>query len=389
MHLAIIFYNIGGYHAARLRAAYHRCQERGWHFTAIQVTNRTQEHPWGDLESEFTFPLKTLIPAENHSSDPGFESSKAATLLPALLQELAPSVLVIPGWGFPVSRTALRWCQGHRVPSIVMSESKEDDEKRTWWKEALKSWLYIRKYKAALVGGKRHRDYLIRLGFPEAKIFLGYDVVDNDYFSQGAAIARQNPQAARQRQPLIPLKPYFLAVTRLIPRKNILRLIEAFAAYCQQVQMAEAWNLVICGSGEEAERAHQLVRELKLQSHVHFPGFVNYQNIVHWYGLANGFIHPALVEQWGLVVNEACAAGLPILGSQTVGACSELVIEGHNGFLFQPDRPEEITRSLLRLHDLNPHQRKVMGEASQSIIVRYSPQQFAEGLFGAIEIALA
>ena len=59
MHIIVLFYNIGGYHAARLRAAYQACYEKGWNLTAIQVTDNTQEHPWGSIENEITFPLQT------------------------------------------------------------------------------------------------------------------------------------------------------------------------------------------------------------------------------------------------------------------------------------------------------------------------------------------
>jgi glycosyltransferase involved in cell wall biosynthesis len=267
-----------------------------------------------------------------------------------------------------------------------MSESKWDDDKRFWWKEQLKSWLYVRKYDAAIVGGKLHRDYLVKLGFPPEKIFFGYDVVDNDYFTQGADAARQNPTATRQCQPKIPAKPYFLSVTRLIKRKNVLMLVEAFSVYRQQVEENEAWDLVICGSGEEEEAIRSLILARGIEDSVHLPGFVSYQEVVDWYGLAGAFIHPALQEQWGLVVNEACAAGLPILGSCTVGACYEIVLDGENGFLFDPNSKQEITQSLLKMHQLPKNTRCEMGQLSKQIVTKCSPQKFAEGLLQATHV---
>lgn len=148
MHIVVIFINVGSYHAARLRAAYSACQEKGWQFTAIQVTDDTLEHPWGDLEREITFPLKTLLPKNDESS----YAEQAAAVLPGFLDNLQPSAVVIPGWGFPVSRAALSWCKHHQVPAILMSETKWDDEKRLWWKEKIKFWLLIGKFDAALVG---------------------------------------------------------------------------------------------------------------------------------------------------------------------------------------------------------------------------------------------
>jgi glycosyltransferase involved in cell wall biosynthesis len=381
MHIVVIFINIGSYHAARLRAVYSACQQKGWSLTAIQATDNTLQHPWGDLEREITFPLKTILP---QASTAIYKEEQAAALLPSCLDNLQPDVVVIPGWGFIISRTALSWCQHHRIPTIVMSETKWDDEKRQWWKEKVKFWLYISKFDAALVGGEMHRDYLIKLGFPQERIFLGYDAVDNDYFAKQAQLARLDAAAARRRQPKIPARPYFIVVTRLLKRKNVYRLVEAFAIYRQQIGEAQAWDLVICGNGEEEAAIRNLTLEKKLSNCVHLPGFINYQAIGDWYGLANAFVHPALQEPWGLVVNEACAAGLPIVSSRLVGASYELVKDNDNGLLFDPERTQEMTQALLTIHRMPPDVRNKMGKLSQKIVTKFSPQSFADGIFKAI-----
>lgn len=378
MHIVVIFINIGSYHAARLRAAYSACQQQGWSLTAVQVTNDTLEHPWGNLEQEITFPLKTLLPKSSTTY-----AEIAAAVLPSFLDNLKPDVVVIPGWGFPVARAALKWCQRRRKPAIVMSETKWDDERRQWWKEKLKFWLCIRRFDAALVGGQLHCDYLVKLGFRSDRIFFGYDAVDNDYFTNQAQLARLNPQAARERQPKIPKKPYFIVLTRLLKRKNVHRLVVAFAAYRQQVS-TEPWELVICGSGEEEPAIRELINKLGLNECVHLPGFITYQALGDWYGLASAFVHPALVEPWGLVVNEACAAGLPIICSRTVGAANELVQNGKNGLVFDPENTLDISSALLTISQMDADARTRMGILNQKIIANYSPNNFAEGILKAI-----
>lgn len=382
MHIVVIFINIGSYHAARLRAAESACLHKGWHLTAVQVTDDTLEHPWGNLAKEITFPLKTILPKQIAPPD----AQLAASKLPGFLDQLQPDILVIPGWGFPISRAALNWGKRHHIPTIVMSETKWDDEPRWWWKEYLKYLLYIRKFDAAIVGGKQHRDYLTKLGFARNKIFLGYDAVDNNYFTQQAAIARENSEAARKRQPKIPSKPYFLTVTRLLKRKNLHRLIEAFVTYRHKVDINEAWDLVICGSGEEQTAIQSFINQTNLQDCIHLPGFIGYQDIGDWYGMANALIHPALQEPWGLVVNEACAAGLPILCSRTVGAGCEMVRDGQNGWLFDPKSIEEISHALLKMHHLDVNSRIKMGRFSQQIVANYSPEYFSDGLLKAIDV---
>ena len=387
MHVAIMFYNIGGYHAARLRAAQNILGQNGGKLTAIQTVDNGEEHPWGNLEEEMSFPLITLLSKQQGDhKDYSPYTLDAVPAVRATLNSLQPDVVAIAGWGFPDSRAALSWCRHHKVPTIVMSESKFDDEKRYWWRELFKSFFLIKKFSAALVGGKAHKDYLIKLGFPENHIFLGYDAVDNDYFLQGADQARKNPVAVRETQ--IPKKPYFIAVTRLIKRKNIERLVKAYAVYRDKVGVDQAWELVICGSGVEAPAIKALINDKNIMNCVHLPGFISYKEIINWYGLANAFIHPALQEQWGLVVNEACAAGLPILGSRTVGACAELVRDGENGFLFEPSRLDDISDSLIKVHNLSEESRKKMGEASRKRVAVCSPEQFANGFFNAVTVAL-
>jgi len=386
MHAAVLFINIGFYHAARLRATFETFNEHGWQLTAMQLTNDALEHPWGDAEAIITFPVVTLLPS-------GYEP-KGKSLLPDVpggeierhLSELKPDVVFLPGWSFALSVTALRWCRRNNVPAVVMSESKRDDEMRTWWKESLKSLLYVRKFSAALVGGNVHADYIASLGVPRERIFTGYDAVDNEHFIYAADMAQKDMQAARKRYPSIPERPYFLVVTRLIHRKNVARLLKAYVLYRNNVA-GIPWDLVICGQGEQKAQLEESVHLGGLDEFVHFPGFVSYHDVGFWYGLAGAFVHPALNEQWGLVVNEACAAGLPILCSNTVGACYDLVRENVNGFLFDPKATDDIAQSLLRMHETPPETRKRMGEESRLVVQLCSPKTFASGFVAAARVA--
>ena len=386
MHIVVIFYNIGGYHAARLREASLACQQKGWNLTAIEVTDNTSDRPWGDVKNLTTFPLKTLLPIGTtpKSVDRGPFSQVAASSITSCLANLKPNFVAIPGWGFPVSRAALSWCRKNKISTILMSESKWDDEPRQWWKELLKSWLYIKKYNAALVGSESHKSYLIKLGLASRKIFFGYDVVDNNYFDQTASRAKHNPDDARKRQLNIPVKPYFLAATRFIKRKNVVRLIEAFAAYCQEINQEEAWDLVICGSGPEESKIRQVIQDNHLENKIHLPGFIPYDSLGDWYGLANAFIHPALQEQWGLVVNEAMAAGLPVIVSNRCGCFEELIIERVNGFGFDPENSQQLTNLMLTVSSPNCDREKI-GKAALQHIQNFAPERFAHGLVEAVE----
>ncbi len=390
MRLVVLFQNVGGYHAARLRAVDDYCKQIEWTLTAVQVTDATREHEWGDLESYITFDLKTLLPAHAEPLErKGVATSAGTRAIRSFLDEAKPDVVAIPGWGTAIARGAQKWSRRNKSLTILMSESKRDDDERCWLKERLKSHRYVRRFDAALVGGELHADYLVELGFLPERIFLGYDVVDNEYFTARAALARLHEAQVRRTDPRLPARPFFVAVTRFIERKNVVRLVEAYSSYRQLVGEAKAWDLAICGSGEEEIRIRATISRFGIERFCHLPGFVAYRQIGDWYGLASAFIHPALREQWGLVVNEACAAGLPILCSRAVGASHDLVKEDVNGWLFDPRSAQDIAHALLRMHRLDETGRALMGTRSREIIANLTPDLFARNLFKAIGAAKA
>jgi 1,2-diacylglycerol 3-alpha-glucosyltransferase len=376
LHIAIIFVNIGNYHAARLQAADKICRQQGWQVTAIQMTNDTLEHPWGDCFSDLPMTVKTLIPVTaNAPSLPRDRFSKAANQpLWEYLCQIKPDAILIPGWGFPISRTALRWCLRHQAAPILMSESNEYDYRRSWPIETYKRWL-VSKYSSALVGGQGHKRYLIKLGMKPEAIAFGYNIVDNDSYKVDRQQSFQSPIN----------KSYFLAIGRFVPPKNLLTLIQAYASYYKR--SPNPWDLVLCGSGPQKEEIEELMKTLGLQSAIHLPGFLQQDSLITYFANAECFVHASVEEQWGLVVNEAMAAGLPVLVSDRCGCAEDLVIEGINGFTFDPTKIEQLTALMLRISS-EEIDRQAMGQAALDHIQKFSPAYFANGLMQAIDYAL-
>jgi len=377
MKIAIVFINIGNYHAARISGASKLFYTKNWGLTAIQVTNDTLDHPWGNVDENMKIKLKTLINADSstYNSKRDAFSSVADNLLVNYLNELAPDVVVIPGWSFSIAKTALKWCRQKRRISVLLSESKEDDESRIWWKEIIKSWL-VKKYSSALVGGDVHKRYLIKLGLPENAIFNGYDVVNNSAFHPDAINYLANPVD----------KPFFLSINRFIAKKNLTLLISAYASYQQQLG-ENAWHLVLCGDGELRSQLEDLIKQYKLENHIHLTGFLQQDKLIPYFAHAKCFIHASTTEQWGLVVNEAMAAGLPVIVSNRCGCYEDLVLEGINGFGFDPENQEELTNLMIKMSSRDVDLES-MGKASLQHIEKYSPDYFAQGLNSAIEYAL-
>jgi glycosyltransferase involved in cell wall biosynthesis len=107
-----------------------------------------------------------------------------------------------------------------------------------------------------------------------------------------------------------------------------------------------------------------------------------------FYGLADAFVHVSTTEQWGLVVNEAMASGLPVMVSNRCGCVYDLIREEYNGFAFDPYDVEQLARLMLRVAEMEDEERSRMGDASRRIIADWGPDRFARGLKEAIECAM-
>ena len=385
MKIAIAFINIGTYHFARLHAAALSCRRAGWQMTAIQATDDVLDHPWGHSDPNAPFESVTLLRASERGARAAQEafSSRAGERMRECLSELRPDVLFVPGWSHPIARAGLHWCLKARAHSVIMSESTVHDFARVWWREAYKG-VVVRASGAALVGGRPHREYLTRLGMRPESIFLGYDVVDNEYFESRSRAARSQASALR-RELALPEK-YFLASSRFVQKKNLHRLLEGFDVYRRRAS-ASPWHLVVLGDGPLRPQLEELIRDRDLSEFVHLPGFATYEQVPKYLGLASAFVHVSTTEQWGLVVNEAMAAGLPVIVSDRCGCAPDLVTANENGFLVDPHRVDEIADRLGRMANLPEIVRAEMASRSRAIIDHWSPALFGQSAVDAATCA--
>jgi 1,2-diacylglycerol 3-alpha-glucosyltransferase len=375
--LCWVLVNSVPYHEARFKAMAEIARLR---LSMVQFTEIDTFRALQQAQAKQSFKRYTLFPETSWSRIRGRD---AVRRLHACLNEIKPAVVCINGWSFGGAIAALIWCLSHQVPAIVMSESTAIDERRHWWKEAIKRRI-VSLCSAALVGGSRHRDYLVALGAAPSHIFTGYDVIDNGHFRAGAERARQSGQQLRVRLEL-PIR-YFMACSRFAPKKNLFRLLQAYARYRQGAGSA-AWSLVIVGEGELKDDLIALRDQLGLGASVQFAGPKKYHELPAYYGLASAFIHASTTEQWGLVVNEAMASGLPVLVSERCGCAQDLVQPGVNGILFNPTDIDALAQAM-RDVAAESCDRQAMGQASQEIVAHWSPDHFAKNLAKAAEAAL-
>ena len=372
LKVALLFCNYGPYHLARIEGFFNAVQSYQWKVCGIELARSETEYPWQTEISRLPFPIYPVLP------DRRIEQVSFLTLVKSLYQLLnrvQPDVIAISGYARPAMLAALLWCRWQHKPTILFSETTEADFVRSSWKEHLKRSL-ISQYQAALVGGQPQKRYLMQLGMKEESISLGYNVVGNATFHPNHILTLPKPFQ----------KPYFLTINRFVHKKNLPSVISAYAAY-RQITVDKSWDLVLCGDGELRSLLEKQIQDLGLASYIHLPGFLQQNEQLPYFAHAGCFIHASTHDQWGLVVNEAMAAGLPVLVSNRCGCFEDLVIEGVNGFGFDPENPQALTNLMLKMSsgelDLNK-----LGQASLNHIQKFSPDYLAQGLTKAVHHVL-
>ncbi|WP_422930977.1 glycosyltransferase [Singulisphaera sp. PoT] len=380
--LAICFTNFGPYHLARLRALAVALEEDGGKLLAYEMAGTEKRYPWQPARGDEPFAWSTFFPDQAVERLSGGACSQA---IYAALDRDQPSAVAIVGYARPESRAALRWGWKHDVPVILMSESQSIDHPRVWWKEVIKRGR-VERCSAGLVGGPRHRDYLVDLGLPADRIALGYNAVDNDHYATLADSARQDP-AGRSG---LPEASYFIAVNRFVPEKNLPMLVRAYARYRRGLAEGfRPWDLVLCGGGPNADEVEAAIVESGFADSIHRPGFLQADVLPRWYAHASAFVHPSLMEPWGLVVNEAAVCGLPLLVSDLAGAVETFVPEGKDstGRRFDP-RDEDSLAACLEWMATQPEaDRLAQGRRAAAVASEWGPERFARGTLEAIAVA--
>ncbi len=252
------------------------------------------------------------------------------------------------------------------VRVFCMIDSKFDDYPRTLWRDARKLLLFL-PYSGAFVSAARSRLYLHYLGFARRPIAQGYDTI---------SVSRIRAQAPGPPAPEGPghAERDFLIVARLVAKKNIELALRAFAELQGSLR-----KLRILGSGECEEPLRRLARDLGIGDRVVFEGFVQTVRVSEALSRALCLILPSTEEQFGLVVIEAMAMGVPALVSSNAGAVEQMIDNGVNGWIVDPSSPLALIAAM-RMLDQDPSAWARMAAAAAEDSYRGDVPCFVEGV---------
>lgn len=338
--ILLVWDRIGDYHAARFLA-----------LEKIRPGVQIADLGGADQLYQWKNPLSQHPGYHSLSSRPVEENDLSSRLkaFKNLVKKENIRVVGIAGYGRPEYRKMLLWCRLQGIHAILFAESWYPG-KLDFFKGLYLNWLCH----GFLVSGIRARQHFRQhLGIHESRILLPYSVVDNAHFRQA------KPDYSTQK---------ILCLARFSPEKNLENLLKAYTA--SGIHKL-GWTLELVGGGPLAETLKNSAGK-----GVHFSNWVAYAQLPELYGSASFFILPSSFEPWGLVVNEAMAAGLPIALSDACGCAPDLLSDP--AWQFPIENTEAMAEIFRKIASTSAEYRMSTGMANRKKIEAFSPDAWAD-----------
>lgn len=271
--------------------------------------------------------------------------------LQALIGTFGPDAVLMISWNFPHFMRIARRLRRRGVYVVAAMDNQWSGGPKQYLgilASPIYLWLSIDNF---LVPGSSQACFARKLGYPN--VWYGYAAADIDCYR------RQVPVTSRQQS--------FLFIGRLVRVKNIVGLNQAYQIYRSRTE--EPWPLKIVGAGP-------LSAELDGIPGIQALGFVQPAELPNVMSSAQCLVLPSLVEPWGVVIQEAAAAGLPIIATHRCGAASRYIHSGVNGYVVG-HRPQEIATAMIRMSQKSEAELLAMSRASTEIARSWTPSKLA------------
>lgn len=346
-------------------------------FEVIYLTGREYMRRWEDPLTKATHSYRLM-----HSWRLNLKSLETAQYLSlrffCSLWRPWPTAVILAPYNQIVFIAAFLICRLMRVPVIIWYESHDlssvSPSGLRGFGRCVKRWLF-RWASAVVVPGKMARENALALGVAPKDIVIAPHSVENEMFAVAAGTSSWSPRLSDIAMRLRNYDRVLLYVGQFVSRKNLILLQSAFAE-----TKDELGNCCLLLIGDDPAKITPLHNDVLV------GGFLQPAELVELYHLCHALVLPSISEVWGLVVNEATAAGLPVLVSSRCGA-SEVIIDGLNGYVFDPSDAASLRQTLLRwragssIFDRNEIQRQTMN--------RYNFDAMAEAFHKALFLSRA
>src|ERR1700743_1760698 len=329
----------------RLIYLHHFLATKDINFQAVELFGKGSAYSFDTYDNEEKW-WTCLFPA-NSADEISKEDLKKVFF--DTLDRLNPDIVIASSIVFFAGALGIRWAKKNKKKFIVFENAKPSQFKRNFLVQGIKDSILAQADGFWLPAADYEREYP-QFHHKKVHFFYGYCSIDNALFK------RENKNGFDHRR--------IVCTARLVPIKNIDNLLRAW----QPIEKANTgYRLSIIGNGPESNSLKKLSALLNLKD-VGFLGAIDNKDIPPYFYNSDAFILPSLSETWGLVVNEAMAAGLPVLLSTKVNAAHTLLKENINGFGFDPLDTNEMADAILKYIRLDTEAKKSMSARSLELV---------------------
>ena len=371
MRVALLTPYIAPYNVPRFEQLRRRVQELKIFMCTPMEQQRDWEPDWGDLP---VIQQRTITWHQVVRHPAGFTERNAVHFPLDTLSQLRrfrPDVVFTSEFGLR-SLLATLHCLRHRDTGLVLwaAVSQRSEAGRGRLRKLLRRYL-VGQLDAVLVNGASGARYMMELGVPPDCIFQMPQAVDIDAF-RGTPL---RPTDCAHR---------FLHVGQLIERKGVMEFLQAITRFAS----SSPRQLEVCfaGTGPLRSAIESMSRPANL--HIRLLGHLNYDELRDLYMRHGILAFPTLSDEWGLVVLEAMAAGLPVLGSIHAQAVEELVQDGVNGWSFDPVDKGEMDRAIERALATPAEVLNAMRARAMATVEHITPGGMADRMIDAFQFAM-
>jgi glycosyltransferase involved in cell wall biosynthesis len=284
------------------------------------------------------------------------------------LRDIQPEVIITTGFN-PTHLLAFAYACWAGVPHVAMTDGTLNSEKKLG---AIHRWVRRIVYgrSAAFLGpSEGAKDLYASYGVPSGSVFKSHLCADNDAF---------------HAQPRDSDRPHdLLFCGRMAAVKNPLFVLQVAEALAQRLHRVV--RVAFLGSGEMEAQVRESAAALAGRVEVVFLGFVQSKDLPIHYAQAKIFVFPTSWDPWGVVANEACAAGLPVLVTPEAGAVGDLLLDQVNAMVLPLDVQAWAEAALRLLTDELLYQR--MSLAGLQRVMVYHFDAAAQGIWSAVQHA--
>lgn len=291
----------------------------------------------------------------------------------ARLRAFRPDFVVVYGYNQLTHWLTFRYCRVYGVPFALRSDSNHRIDCSTSVQSKLRRRLLrrlVRDSFAVLPVGTANREYWQSYGATDAQIYMAPFAIDNQRVAELAGVRTPNQGACR-----------FLYAGRLVPRKGVDLLLHAFNSLCEKYDV----SLSVVGDGHSRDELMSL-QSPAARERTTWHGRLPNGDVFRKFSEADVFVLPSRYEPWGLVVNEAMAAGLPVVADQRCGAAIDLVHDGETGRLLQTLSSQTLEAAMERFAQC-PAEAKEMGDRARARIANWTYDHCVAGFMSAIQAA--